>query len=371
MAISVLRAFHTVRDKQKMRIFLASVLDKQQLPPLEPFHEFSYQYWVCRLGDGLDREDDGLSYKDAHKMAEKIAGPARSGEEATVEEMVTLDNREESVMTTTDERWVLVPAFPPAVFHLDIYKLVYVCLPKVPPHEKILSTISLPNGSWVVIVLKSYVSELERDLDTLCFPYNVEPSQVDALARMAIDAMLRDNTLEKGLWVYAERLCVFNLFTIWLGGMVIRSKRDSPAFPELTIENDPELGRIQLDRYDFDSYTLVRVSDLGHYAHTPDKLRNFNEILSIEELEDGSWELPVRKSYLATLKDKLCEIVPDYIINPDYDPIKPGVREVEEFSYKRATILNRDKFHDRAERITRKALPKAAAFYADLAISSG
>jgi hypothetical protein len=79
----------------------------------------------------------------------------------------------------------------------------------------------------------------------------------------------------------------------------------------------------------------------------------------------------VRKSYLATLKDKLREIVPDYIIDPDYDPTKPGAREVEEFGYKRATILNRDKFYDRAERITRKALPKAAAFYTDLAIGSG
>ncbi len=147
-------------------------------------------------------------------MAEKIAGLARSGEEATVEEMVTLDNREESVITTTDERWVLVPAFPPAIFYLDTYKLVYMCLPKVPPHEKILNTISLPNGSWVVIILKLYILELERDLDTLCFPYNVKPSQVNALARMAINAILRDNTLKKGLWVYAERFCVFNLFII-------------------------------------------------------------------------------------------------------------------------------------------------------------
>jgi hypothetical protein len=79
----------------------------------------------------------------------------------------------------------------------------------------------------------------------------------------------------------------------------------------------------------------------------------------------------MRKSYLATLKDKLCEIVLDYIINLDYNSTKPGVREVEEFGYKRATILNRNKFYNRAERIICKALPKAAAFYTDLAISSG
>lgn len=84
-------------------------------------------------------------------------------------------------------------------------------------------------------MLGSYVSELERDLDTVCFPYNVKPSredvellglvkaqkrQVDALARKAIDAMLRDNMLEKGLWVCAKPRSVFNLFTTWLEGVV-------------------------------------------------------------------------------------------------------------------------------------------------------
>jgi hypothetical protein len=95
--------------------------------------------------------------------------------------------------------------------------------------------ISLPNSSWAVIMLGSYVSELEQDLNTVCSLYNVKPSmedvkllglikaqnrQVDMLARMAIDAMLRDNVLEKGLWVYLEPCCVFNLFTTWLGGVV-------------------------------------------------------------------------------------------------------------------------------------------------------
>jgi hypothetical protein len=36
---------------------------------------------------------------------------------------------------------------------------------------------------------------------------------------MAIDAILRDNTLEKGLWVCDEPLRVFNLFTTWLRGV--------------------------------------------------------------------------------------------------------------------------------------------------------
>ena len=400
MVLSALRVFYTVKDNEKMRTFLACVLDIQW-PVLDPFHEFSDQYWICRMGDGL-------SHKDAHKMAEKIVGPARSGEEAMVEEMATLDNEkeQESGVTTTDERWVLVktqrkeesvaspwvsdnehrvPAFPRAVFHLEAYKLVYVCLPKVPPHEKILSTISLPNGSLAVIVLGSYVSALERDLDTRCFPYNVEPSredvellgfveaknrQVDAFARMAVDAMLRENTLEKGLWICADPLCVLNIFTTWLRGVVARSEGDSPAFPEPTgIENDPELGRIQPDGYDFNSYTLVRVSDLGRYAQILDKLGNFDKILSIEELDDGSWELPVRKSYLPTLKNKLCKIVSDCIIEPDYDPTEPNANEVTEFGYERARILRTTSFRDRAKRMMRESWPKAAAFYADLTMS--
>jgi len=392
MAISVLRVFYTVKDNQKMRIFLASVLDKQQMPVLEPCYEISHQYWECRLGDGPAREDDGLSHGDAHKMVEK--GPVRSGEEVTFEDMVTLDNGEEVVamaqeseVTNTDERWALLSAFPPAVFHLDAYKLVYVSLPKVTPHEKILSTISLPNGSLVMIILRSYVLELKRDLDIKCFPYNIKPSrenvellglveaqkwQVDALARKAIDAMLRNNMLEKGLWVCAEPRIVFNLFTTWLEGVVTRSKRDSPAFPELTgNENDPELGRIQLDGYDFDSYTLVRVSNLGHHAQTLDKLGNLDEILSIEELEDESWELAVRKSYLPMLKDKLREMVSDCIIDPDYDPTKPNAREVEKFGYEMARILSKNKFHDRAEHMICEAFPKAANFYAELAMGGG
>ena len=58
-----------------------------------------------------------------------------------------------------------------------------------------------------------------RDLGTKCFQYNIEPSMEDvellgfveaqvhhnaALARMAVDAILRDNTLEKGLWISAD-----------------------------------------------------------------------------------------------------------------------------------------------------------------------
>jgi hypothetical protein len=43
MILLVLRAFYTVKDNEKMRTFLASVIDTQ-FPVLEPFHEYSDQY---------------------------------------------------------------------------------------------------------------------------------------------------------------------------------------------------------------------------------------------------------------------------------------------------------------------------------------
>jgi hypothetical protein len=74
---------------------------------------------------------------------------------------------------------VLVLAFPPIIFYLDKYKLVYISLPKVLLYKKILSIISLLNGSLVVIILGLYILELERDLNTKCFLYNIKPSRED------------------------------------------------------------------------------------------------------------------------------------------------------------------------------------------------
>jgi hypothetical protein len=71
------------------------------------------------------------------------------------------------------------------------------------------------------------------------------------------------------------------------------------------------------------------------------------------------------------LKDKLREMIFDYIIDPDYNLIKPNVKEVEEFGYETARILSKDKFYDKAKRMIHKALPKAAAFYSELATGSG
>jgi hypothetical protein len=132
-----------------------------------------------------------------------------------------------------------------------------------------------------------------------------------------------------------------------------------------------ESGRIQLDGYDFSLYTLVRVSGLGSCSPDLDKLGNFDEILSVEELQDGSWELPVQKSYLPALTEKLCKVVPDCIIERDYDPTKPNTQEVQSCGYETARAQRTATFDDRVKRMIREAWPKAAAFYADLATTVG
>lgn len=258
------------------------------------------------------------------------------------------------------------PTFPDAVFCLEDYSICRLCLREVPPHQNILSTISLPDRSWVVIVLKSHVLALEQDFNTTCSPYNFEPSRqgVDKLARMVVDAIARDNTLEKGL-VYADPADILELFTEWLEGMASQWRMDPPAFQPACIENHTETRRIELDGYDFKSYTLVRVPDIGHYGQTLDKLGNFDEILSVEGLQDGSWELPVLKSYLPILEAKLRKMVSGCNIESGFDPTKPNANEVEKLGHKMATLLRTDSFSKRAGRM-RKSWHKAAAFYADL-----
>ncbi|KAH8653947.1 hypothetical protein BGZ60DRAFT_419026 [Tricladium varicosporioides] len=408
MGFSVLRACGTVKDNEKMRLFLAAVLCIE--PPVPgPFHEFSDQYWKCRM-------EVGLAHHDAFKMAEfeylteKIEGwTTISGEE-----MGILDNEKgqgEGMVvqalgvTSTDGGWLLVETqwkedpfanpgahdaedrlrpFPKDIFHLDAYRLVCVCLPKVAPHENILSTISLPNGSLAMIVLRSYIPELERNLNIECFQYSIEPGRedvellgsvearnqkIDMLARLAVDAILRDSTLEKGLWIYADPLCILRLLSIWLSS---QPKRDSPAFLELTgIGNNVEAGQILLDGYDFNSFTLVRVSNFGRRVQLLKKLAKFDEILSIEELQGGSWELLVRKSYLPRLKGELGKVVPDCNIEPGYDPTEPSAKEVEEFGYRAAKILKTTMFHDRVERIKREPWPRTRAFYSELGMRGG
>lgn len=91
MVLSVLRVLDTVEDSEKMRTFLATVLDTDT-PVLEPSHESSDQYWKYRM-------EDGVTHKDAFSMVTEKTAAATSGEK----EMDTMDDGEMMDMDMSDE----------------------------------------------------------------------------------------------------------------------------------------------------------------------------------------------------------------------------------------------------------------------------
>ena len=66
------------------------------------------------------------------------------------------------------------------------------------------------------------------------------------------------------------------------------------------------------------------------------------------------------------LKDKLYKLAPNYIIKPNYNPIKLNTKEVKEFNYKKIRILKSLIFYNRAEYLIYKAILKTKAFYYNL-----
>jgi hypothetical protein len=134
-----------------------------------------------------------------------------------------------------------------------------------------------------------------------------------------------------------------------------------------SVNNQRLYKRLINNGYDFNLYTLVRALALGRYAQNLQRLGNSNELLSIEELEDRlSWELPVRKSFLLELEERLRKIIPGCIIKPGYNPTKPNTEEVEILGRQKARIIRKWKLHSRAKRIINKDWPKTAAFYSNL-----
>jgi hypothetical protein len=134
MGFSVLRVYYTVKDNEKMRLFLATVLHNLHIKPpvLDPSHELSDQYWIYRVRDEFGHKKAfalaGFGY-----MREKTVGLAISGEE----EMEILGNEKEQgeeVVAAVDPQWeedsVASPgvsdvddrlwAFPNNVFHRDV-----------------------------------------------------------------------------------------------------------------------------------------------------------------------------------------------------------------------------------------------------------
>lgn len=85
--------------------------------------------------------------------------------------------------------------------------------------------------------------------------------------------------------------------------------------------------------FDYMSYTLVRLSNLGGHKRkeisVKDKVGRLHEVSSVLELPDKSWEMVVLKSYLPELEIRLGEIFPGCHFHPNYDPTEPSREDVE------------------------------------------
>ena len=113
-------------------------------------------------------------------------------------------------------------------------------------------------------------------------------------------------------------------------------------------------------------YTLVRLSKVGdgNILNILDiQLWTVNEVISIEELNDGSWEMTVLKSYCSILQVMLGKIFPSSDVDLNYDPTESAVNEVENLDYSGAKTLCQHLFIKRAERMVKKGWPMAAACY--------
>jgi len=96
------------------------------------------------------------------------------------------------------------------------------------------------------------------------------------------------------------------------------------------------------------------------------KIGTVNEVASIEELNDGSGEMAVLKSYCPTLQVMLGKILPGSDVDLNYDPTEPTVSEVENLGYNVAKTLCEYLFIKRAERMVKEGWPMAAACYEHL-----
>jgi hypothetical protein len=86
--------------------------------------------------------------------------------------------------------------------------------------------------------------------------------------------------------------------------------------------------------FDCGSYTTVRLSNLGYrlpqeISEKLDKVGNLNQVPSVLELPDESWEMVVLKSYLLELENKLTYMFPGCDVDLDYDPTEPNREDIE------------------------------------------
>jgi hypothetical protein len=114
-------------------------------------------------------------------------------------------------------------------------------------------------------------------------------------------------------------------------------------------------------------YTLVRLSKVGDanvLKLLDGKILRVNQVPSIKQLHDRSWEMVVLKSLRGTLQETLDNIFPGSDVDMNYDPLIPTANDVKVYGPDQAKKLYELCFVQRAKTMVRKAWPVAAAYYA-------
>ena len=119
--------------------------------------------------------------------------------------------------------------------------------------------------------------------------------------------------------------------------------------------------------FDFKLYALVRLSELGDHdrlqiSEEIDEHWRLDEVLSIIELPDESFELVVLRSSFQTLESQLLKIFPGCRLEQD-DPTEPEEEDVKTFHYVKAKCMQIEAFRKRVEYMSQEGHPMAAAFY--------
>ncbi|KAK5203017.1 hypothetical protein LTR41_011241 [Exophiala xenobiotica] len=105
-------------------------------------------------------------------------------------------------------------------------------------------------------------------------------------------------------------------------------------------------------------YTLVRVALQGHGTVDLDEMvGNILQVPSITSLNDGSWEILVRKAYLPALQGKLRDSPIRLTLDSEYCPLEPLREDVECLGLENARELYAFWLLERAIRIVRKPRP--------------
>ncbi|MCJ1387867.1 hypothetical protein MMC18_000710 [Xylographa bjoerkii] len=145
--------------------------------------------------------------------------------------------------------------------------------------------------------------------------------------------------------------------------------RDEVSSSDRPYRFQPSMFRRALAEVVDESYTLVRLSSVRHEERLQELDENIGgipEVASITQLNDGSWEMLVRKPYLPTLQRKLSDLYQSSILDLEYDPFEPTQGDVEYWGLDCARDLYMVWLVKRAGEIIGKSWFIAKVYYAYL-----